>query len=84
MCRYFNIRLDQRQFIIFSYTLLSIAGWDFLLVSFSISFLSLTFSLSVDNVENAFDCRSAVTTILENKIFTASSELATDRRSYVF
>ena len=60
------------------------AGWDFLLVSVSISFPSLTFSPSVDNVENAFDCRSAVTTILENKIFTASSELTTDRRSYVF
>ena len=61
-------------------TLSSIGGWHFLLVFPSVSFPSLTFSSPVDNVKNVLDCRGAMTTILENKIFTASSEVITYRR----
>ena len=53
----------------------------------SFSIPSLTFSSSVDNIENVLDCRRvncSMTTILENNIFTASSELTTYRRSYDF
>ena len=78
---HFNINLDRRQFIISSYTSSSIAEWDFLVVSLSFSFPLLTFSSSVDNVENILDRRRAITIILENDIFTAGSELPTYRRS---
>ena len=82
--RHFNINLDRRQFIVSSYTSSPIAGWDFLLISLSLSFPSLTFSSSLGNLQNALDWKSAITTILENNICTASSELTTYRRSYVF
>ena len=55
----------------------------FMMVSLLFYFPSLTFSSSVDNVENILDCGSAITIILENNIFTASSELPTYRRSYL-
>ena len=46
-------------------------------------FPPVTFSVSIRNVEFVFDCRTTNTNIFENNVFTISSELATDNRSYV-